>query len=92
MDIAGLKAKVKGTLKLGSMSYGSVHSGNLVLDGSQSGQPIEINGEVLIDGDLIIKGVYKGIGTIYAKNIGSVASIKSYDIMDKTFLETAHAI
>lgn len=69
MDIAGLRAKVKGTLKLGARSYVNVHSGNLVLDGSQSGQPIEISGEVLIDGDLIIKGVYKGIGTIYARNI-----------------------
>ena len=26
------------------------------------------------------------------KSLGSVASIKSYDIVDKTFLETAHAI
>lgn len=67
MTPAQLKAAVQGTLSNGSIAIDKVHVGNLVLDGSTN--PIVLNGEVYIDGELIIKGKYKGVGTIYAKNI-----------------------
>jgi hypothetical protein len=40
-------------------------SGNIVLVGTQA-HPIEINGTVVVRGDLVIKGVIKGQGAIYA--------------------------
>ena len=46
-----------------------IHVGNVILDGSKDGHAITIDGEVYIDGDLIIKGTYQGVGTIYANNI-----------------------
>jgi hypothetical protein len=46
------------------VSVTNVHQGNLVLVGTNT-QPIEISGEVLVKGDLVIKGRYKGIGNIH---------------------------
>ena len=78
LTIADIESKVKGALKLGTtVNVDKIHRGNLVLDGTAAGKPIQISGEVLIDGDLIIKGFYKGIGTIYAKNIYIVNDLKA---------------
>jgi hypothetical protein len=55
-----------------------VHRGSLFVDGTKT--PFAVNGEVLIDGDLVIKGTYTGRGTIYAANIfiiGDVTAQKS---------------
>ena len=41
--------------------------GNLILDGKSS--PLMLSGEVFVDGDVVIRGKYKGTGTIYAQNI-----------------------
>jgi hypothetical protein len=49
--------------------------GSLVLVGT-SNNPIRINGPVVIDGDLIIKGYYTGQGTIYAgRNIHVIGDV-----------------
>ncbi len=49
--------------------------GSLVLIGT-SNNPIRINGPVVIDGDLIIKGYYTGQGTIYAgRNIHVIGDL-----------------
>ena len=60
---------MNGTLRLGNLLIIRNYEGNLVLDGSKPGMPIQLNGEVFINGDLIIKGTYTGVGTIYAKNV-----------------------
>ncbi len=69
IDFSDAKSKAKGSLKGESADGSSVKitnkkSGNTVIIGTSS-SPITINGDVYIDGDLIIKGPYKGIGTIY---------------------------
>jgi hypothetical protein len=61
-----------------TVTIDKVHRGSLFIDGSIT--PFSINGEVLIDGDLVIKGSYTGRGTIYAANIfiiGDVTAQKS---------------
>ncbi|RZA26169.1 MAG: hypothetical protein EOP10_04495 [Proteobacteria bacterium] len=70
---ADLKPKMNGSITVGANAYGPVHEGNLVLDGTQN--PILIKGETFINGDLIIKGKYKGVGTIYAQNIYIVGDV-----------------
>ncbi|RYZ64472.1 MAG: hypothetical protein EOP09_15895, partial [Proteobacteria bacterium] len=78
LSAADLKPKMNGSISVGSSAYGPVYEGNLVLDGTQNS--IVIKGETFINGDLIIKGKYKGVGTIYAQNIfivGDVVAEKS---------------
>lgn len=55
-----------------------VHSGNLVLRGTAQ-NPLELSGEVFVEGDLVIFGSYKGIGTIYARNIFIVDDLVGLD-------------
>ncbi|MBM4253787.1 MAG: hypothetical protein FJ146_17610 [Deltaproteobacteria bacterium] len=69
LTAAILKPRMNGTLRLGNIMVIRNHQGNLILDGSKPGQPIVLNGEVFIEGDVVIKGSYTGIGTIYANNI-----------------------
>ncbi len=64
-----LRPRMNGTLKVGNIMVIRSYETNLILDGSKPGDPIVVNGEVFINGDVVIKGTYKGIGTIYAKNI-----------------------
>jgi hypothetical protein len=52
-----------------------IHSGSLFIDGSQ--KPFEISGEVFVEGDLVLRGSYKGQGTIYAKNIYIIGDLKA---------------
>lgn len=69
LTAANLKPRMKGSVSIGTeIAFNDIYDGNLILDGSK-GKPINIRGEVFIDGDLIIKGKYKGVGSIYAKNI-----------------------
>lgn len=71
----GIRTKVGavgGTIKQnGNTIVDKIHTsnnGNLFLDGKTS--PIQISGEVYIQGDLVIRGRVEGIGTIYVqKNI-----------------------
>lgn len=70
-----LQGKTKGTLQSGSVVTTNYHSGSLTLMGVES--PIKIDGEVFIDGDLIIGGNYSGLGTIYARNIFIVRDLKA---------------
>lgn len=61
-----------------AVEISKVHKGNLFLDGTES--PFEIHGEVFVEGDLVVKGSFKGQGTIYARNIfiiGDVVASKS---------------
>ena len=66
---AKITDSVNGTLRLGALTINRVYTGNLVLDGSDPTKPIQLSGEVFITGDLVIKGKYQGVGTIYANNI-----------------------
>ncbi len=70
-----LDGKTKGTIKFGGKSITDSYKGDLnILD---EGSPIEINGEIYVDGTVIIGGKYKGIGTIYAKNIFVVRDLQA---------------
>lgn len=70
-----LSGKVTGSIKLGSLSIQNSYSGDLTLVAANV--PLEIDGEVFIDGNLIIGGNYRGLGTIYAKNIFIVQDLKA---------------
>jgi hypothetical protein len=66
---AFLKERVNGTVVNGDgKRYSRSYSGNLVLTGTVQ-NPIVLNGEFYVEGDLIIKGVYRGIGSLYAENV-----------------------
>jgi hypothetical protein len=58
-----------------AIEISKTHKGNLFLDGTAT--PFELAGEVFIDGDLVIKGSYKGVGTIYARNIYVIGDVKA---------------
>jgi hypothetical protein len=69
IDFSNAKSKAKGSLEGESEDRSAIKitntkSGNTVIIGTSS-SPITISGDVYIEGDLIIKGPYKGIGTIY---------------------------
>lgn len=70
LDTAALSAAAKGTLQSagGVVKVNGRHTGNLILAGDAT-NPIVIAGEVFVDGDVIIQGVYQGVGTLYARNI-----------------------
>jgi hypothetical protein len=57
---------------------GTADDGTLILDGTTN--TIEIDGPVVVTGDLIIKGEYTGQGTIYAgRNIHVIGDVTSSD-------------
>jgi hypothetical protein len=77
LDFEALKGKVSGTLKASAVAVSSWQSDlspaesivgmaqrNVVVVGSK-GDPIRIDGDVLVIGDLVLKGWVQGIGTIY---------------------------
>jgi hypothetical protein len=77
LDFEALRGKVSGTLRASAVAVSSWQSEpspaesitgmaqrNVVVVGSQ-GDPIKIDGDVLIIGDLVLKGWVQGIGTIY---------------------------
>lgn len=68
LDPVDLKTSVKGSVDTTTVKVTNNHVGNLVLTGTPS-NPIVVHGEVFVDGDIIISGKYRGLGTIYAKNI-----------------------
>jgi hypothetical protein len=71
-----LRPRMNGTLRMGNLLVSRIYQGNLVLSGSDA-SPLVLNGEVFIDGDVVIKGSYRGVGTIYARNIYIVDDIKA---------------
>ncbi len=55
---------------------GSPDDGSLYLEGTKD-NPVEINGSVVVEGDVVIKGYIKGHGCIYAsKNIHVIGDVK----------------
>lgn len=75
---AMLRGRMNGTLRFGSLfvsrTYGAT---NLVLDATH-GDCIEIHGEVLIPGDVVIGGCFRGQGSIYASgNIYVINDVKA---------------
>ena len=65
---AQISAGAKGSVTAASGTFSKIIQGNAQLVGTQAA-PIVLNGEVYFTGDVVIKGVYKGIGTIYARRI-----------------------
>ncbi len=63
-DFDNLAGKMTGSVKSNKDSFSKVSSSNVTLIGTDS-DPIVLKGEVLVKGDLVISGRYKGIGTIY---------------------------
>lgn len=70
-----LVGKTKGFIKAGNQVINNTHSGPVTI--VSSGSPIEVDGEIFIDGDLVIGGNYRGLGTIYARNIFIVKDLKA---------------
>jgi hypothetical protein len=61
-----IRSLTTGKILIGtSVLVNKVFTGNLILDGRS--QTIKVDGEVYIDGDLIIQGRFSGIGTIYTR-------------------------
>ncbi len=59
----------------GGPTVNGVHNGNLVIYGTAA-NPIEINGPVVITGDVVLGGVIRGQGTIYSgRNVHIVDDI-----------------
>jgi len=70
-----LEGKTKGTINFSGKSITDKHKGDLsILDDTS---PIEISGEIYVDGTVVIGGKYRGIGTIYAKNIFVVRDLQA---------------
>jgi hypothetical protein len=87
---AELTEKMRGTLKGGIIELNSAAGksvvpeivqrtiGNVVLDGRA--KPLEFSGDIFVDGDVVIAGSYKGVGTLYANNIfviGDLTALRS---------------
>lgn len=86
-----ISGKTKGTLKAdASIFVTDRYSGTLVAMGIQA--PLEVNGEIHIDGDLIIGGRYRGVGTIYARNIFIVRDLKGEDVPYPFSLDAKEAL
>lgn len=57
-------ARMRGRVEADGKKIDRVHKGNAVLIGTSS-KPIKLDRDVLVEGDLVIKGYYQGRGTIY---------------------------
>lgn len=89
LDYGALKAKTKGTVKGKDQAGKAVAitnstDGNVTLVGTEAA-PIELTGDVYVGGDLVIKGWYKGVGSIYVAgriyipaNLRAVTSVFPY--------------
>ena len=67
IDFAAVEAHVVGRVATNQPSplvVDKIYNGNLVLTGTKS-DPIGLDRDVLVKGDLVIKGYYSGVGTIY---------------------------
>ncbi len=81
LTVEQLTPRMNGTVTDASgRRYSRIYEGNLVLSGTEA-NPIGISGEFLVNGDLVIKGVYKGIGSIYARNVYVVGDLISSDCL-----------
>lgn len=76
LSATALRGKVQGKLKLGGTVVNKEHRGNLSLV-AKPGEAIEIDGEVFIDGIVVLAGTYKGVGTIYAQSVYIVDDLKA---------------
>ena len=80
VDFAALPGKMRGfvaTTDAFAAQVSLVHEGNLVLVGTAI-RPIVIMDDVLVTGDLVIKGWFTGIGTLYVRgNIYIPADLKA---------------
>jgi hypothetical protein len=60
-----------------------IYEGNLVLEGTES-DPIILNGDIYASGDVVIKGVVKGRGAIYAgRNVYIAGNLVNQNRADK---------
>lgn len=75
---AMLRGRMNGSLRFGQLFISRVYGGtNLVLDATH-GSCIEIHGEVLIPGDIVLGGCFTGQGSLYASgNIFVINDIKA---------------
>jgi hypothetical protein len=74
-----LAARRNGSLrKGGSVIIDEVYEGTLVIEGTEA-EPIEVDGPVVVTEDLIIKGVVKGRGSIYAGRNVHIAGDTRYE-------------
>lgn len=64
IDFDKLAERMRGKVTAGTTKISKVSDTNVTLIGSES-SPIQLDRDVLIKGDLVIKGRYKGRGTIY---------------------------
>ena len=67
IDFGAVESRVAGRVATNQPSplvVDKIHNGNLVLTGTKS-DPISLDRDVLVKGDLVIKGYYSGVGTIY---------------------------
>ncbi|MEN9835762.1 MAG: hypothetical protein RL011_1955, partial [Pseudomonadota bacterium] len=69
IDFNGAALRMKGSISgvdtTGKVvTVNGIHKGNLIILGTKAA-PIKIDGSVMIQGELVIKGVYQGVGTIY---------------------------
>lgn len=64
IDFEKLAKRMRGKVTAGTTKVVKISETNTVLIGSDS-DPIQLDRDVLIKGDLVIKGRYKGRGTIY---------------------------
>lgn len=73
IDEAHLAPRMNGTLRADGVTIRGTAAGNLIIDCSK--KTIEIRGEVYVKGDVVIKGRFRGTGTLYATNIFVVDDI-----------------
>ncbi|MDD9950754.1 MAG: hypothetical protein OXT67_04220, partial [Zetaproteobacteria bacterium] len=88
IDVDSLREKMQGTLRvtlhdrngqvLRPFFIDRTFTGNMYLAGTRE-KPIQIRGEVFIEGNIILKGYFEGRGTIYAHNIFIVDDLVAMD-------------
>lgn len=73
--------KVGNEYKIGGNGTDAIFDGNIYLEGTAAA-PIEINGPVVVTGNIIIKGITSGQGTLYAGRNVYIADDLTYESSD----------
>jgi hypothetical protein len=60
-----LQGTYSGTFSSNMSTIDKTYNGNLILVGTAA-KPIDLSGDIFVEGDVIIKGVVKGMGAIYS--------------------------